>query len=54
MTAHDEPGICHAGVTTGVDNTIIIAISAKQMMNASRKRCHMRGTSIQKLDRSTS
>jgi hypothetical protein len=54
MTAHDVPGICHAGVTTGVDKTIIPAIVAKQRQNASRKRFQIRGTSIQKFDRSTS
>lgn len=54
MTAHDVPGICHAGVTMGVERTIIIAMSMKHMQNASRKRFQIRGTSIQKLDRSTS
>jgi hypothetical protein len=54
MTAHELPGICQSGVTIGCESTIIMTMSPKQMMNARRKRCQMRGTSIQKFERSTS
>lgn len=54
MTAHDVPGICHAGVTMGVESTMMRRMVAKAMQNTSRKRCQMRGTSMKKFERSTS
>ena len=54
MTAQSTPGICHPVGTRSVENTMIIANMRKPMTNASQKRRRMRGTSMKKLDRSTS
>jgi hypothetical protein len=54
MTPHELPGIYQAGVTIGCESTIIMTMNPKQMMNATRKRAQIRGTSIQKFERSTS
>jgi hypothetical protein len=54
MTAQDVPGMPHSGGTADVDKTIMAMIAAKQSTNASQKRFQIRGTSIQKFDRSTS
>ena len=54
MTAQSVPGICQSGVTKGVERTIIAAIATIEKMRASRNRLTILGTSIQKLDLSTS
>jgi len=54
MTAQSAPGICHPEGTRSVENTMIITNMRKLMTSASQKRRRMRGTSMKKLDRSTS
>jgi len=54
MMAHEVPGICHPGGTNGVDKMTIRTMVMPESRNASQKRLKMRGTSIQKFDRSTS
>jgi hypothetical protein len=44
MSGQSYPGICHSNGTRLVENTIIMAMHAKQMMNDSLKRCQIRGT----------
>lgn len=45
LSAQFHPGICHSNGTASDCITIIMTITAKQMMNDSLKRCQMRGTS---------
>ena len=54
MTAHDVPGICQAGGTNVVERTTMVAMANIERMRASRNRFTILGTSIQKLDLSTS
>jgi hypothetical protein len=54
MTDQFEPGIRHPGGTRLVERTIINPSRRKLMMKASRKRRNIRGTSMKKLDLSTS
>jgi len=54
MTAQATPGICHPRGTRLVERTIIIAIIRKLMTSDSQKRRKIRGTSMKKLDFSTS
>src|SRR6266851_4386655 len=54
MTAQSTPGICHPRGTRLVVRTIIIASMKKMMRNARQKRRKIRGSSMKKLDRSTS
>ena len=54
MTAHDVPGICQSGVTNEVERIIMAATAEIERMRASRNRFTILGTSIQKLDLSTS
>jgi hypothetical protein len=54
MTAQSTPGICHPGGTRPVERTTIITIMKKLMTSDSQNRRRMRGTSMKKLDRSTS
>jgi len=53
MSAQFQPGIWYSNGTASVAKMIIITMHRKQMMNESLKRCQMRGTSIQKVERST-
>ena len=54
MTAQSSPGIRHPGGTRSVARTTIIANRKKPMVSDSQKRRRIRGTSIKKLDLSTS
>jgi len=54
MTAHDVPGICQAGGTKEVERIIMAAITRNERSRASLNRFTILGTSIQKLDLSTS
>ena len=54
MMAHELPGICHPGGIRGVDKMTMAAIARPESKNANQNRLKMRGTSIQKFDRSTS
>ena len=54
ITAHDVPGICQAGVTIGVERITMAAMARIERKRASRNRFTILGTSIQKLDLSTS
>ena len=54
ITAHDVPGICQAGVTNEVERITMAAIDRIENNKASRNRFKIFGTSIQKLDLSTS
>jgi hypothetical protein len=53
-TAHDSPGIRHSSGRRLVEKMIIMTIEKKLTDNASQNRCKIRGTSMKKLDFSTS
>jgi hypothetical protein len=53
-TAQSDPGICHSGGINGVEKIAIATSTKKHSTNASQNRFSILGTSMKKLDRSTS
>jgi hypothetical protein len=54
MTAQFHPGICHSSGTSGVARITIPTMTRVQRVSESQKRFKILGTSMKKLDRSTS